>query len=65
MATQEDKVKRTANGGRIYAQPEHEIVNIYDTNRWRLTIDRSKGLESRPKLSFIKRLISFITFGCR
>ena len=66
MATQEEyKVKRTATDGRIYEQPEHEIIDIYDTNRWRLTIDRSDSLESRPKLSFIKRLISFITFGCR
>jgi hypothetical protein len=65
MATQEDKVKRTANGGRIYEQPEHEIVDIYDTSRWRLTIDRSNGQVSEPRPSFIKRLITFITLGFR
>ena len=65
MATQEDKVKRTANGGRIYEQPVHEIIDIYDTSRWRLTIDRSNGRVSEPKPSFIKRLITFITLGFR
>jgi hypothetical protein len=66
MATQEeDKVKRTATGGRIYVQPRHEIVNIYDSSRWRLTIDKSNGQVSEPKPSFIKRLVTFITLGFR
>jgi hypothetical protein len=66
MATQEeDKVKRTATGGRIYEQPVHEIIDIYDTSRWRLTIDRSNGQVSEPKPSFTKRLITLITLGYR
>ena len=66
MTNQEEhKLKRTATGARIYEQPEHEIVDIYDTSRWRLTIDRSNGRVSEPKPSFIKRLITFITLGFR
>jgi hypothetical protein len=66
MTTQDEyKLKCTATGGRIYEQPEHEIVDIYDTSRWRLTIDRSNGQVSEPRPSFIKRLITFITLGFR
>lgn len=66
MTNQEEhKLKRIATDARIYEQPVHEIIDIYDTSRWRLTIDRSNGQVSEPKLSFTKRLITFITLGFR
>jgi hypothetical protein len=60
MTTQEkDSGKRTANVDRIDEQPEHDPFDIHNSSRWRFTIDRSNGQESKPKPSFMKRLTSF------
>jgi hypothetical protein len=66
IATQEEvKLKKTTTGTRIYEKLEREIVDIYDTSRWRLTIDRSNDQVSEPKPIFIKRLITFISLDFR
>ena len=61
MATQEDKVKRTANGGRIYEQ-----TNVDDANRTDLSgIRFTKKSSPIPKPTIKQRVISIVTLGLR
>lgn len=61
MATQEDKVKRTANGGRIYEQTKVDDANRTDLSGIRFT---KKSLPTL-KPTIRQRLMSLITLGLR
>ena len=62
MTTQkENKVKRTATGGRIYDQTKIDDEARTDWSGLRIT--RATTYMAKP--TFKQRLISFVTFGLR
>jgi len=57
----ENRVKRTATGGRIYEQADLGVGDIYDSSRYRYT----KASEPMLKPTLKERFLSFITLGLR
>lgn len=54
----EDKVKHTPTGGRIYEPVDRGLGDLYDSSRWRYT----RATEPFFKATFKERLKSFIKF---